>query len=176
MQPHAGTPQLPKPLAQIGVIIGQQLFFDGVELVLHPFGHRLHGAGDMVDDGLEQRRGRADAPPGLESTARGIDPAQRAITAADHQTLLQHKAQMAGILGRTVDVAQQIGNHAIDAVFSDVELLIGVLGQQQRTRRRRNRRLRGQPLQRPGIGEVEMQPDQLRPRRRCRFIDRERMR
>ena len=65
--------------------------------------------------------------PRFERAAGGVDRAQRMMPAADQEPLGHREAEVSGLLGRLVDVAQQIGDHAVDAVIDGVELLVGVL-------------------------------------------------
>ena len=96
---------------------------------------------------------------------------------ADQDVLGHHEPQIPGIFGRLGDVAQQIGNHAVDAVVDGVKLLVIVFRQQQRARLCRHLEVGcGQPLQRAGIGQVEMQPEQPVMDERNRLVDRERFR
>jgi len=96
---------------------------------------------------------------------------------ADQDVLGHHEPQIPGIFGRLGDVAQQIGNHAVDAVVDGVKLLVIVFRQQQRARLGRNVEVGWrQPLQRAGIGQVEMQPEQPVMGKRDRLVDREHFR
>ena len=92
----------------------------------------------MLDDGLQQRRHAFDAMAGFERAAGGVDRAQRMMPAADQEPLGHDEAEVSGVFGRLGDVAQQVGDHAVDAVIDGVELLVGVLRQQQRSRLRRH--------------------------------------
>ena len=65
--------------------------------------------------------------PAFERAAGGVDRAQRMMPAADQDLLGHDEAEISGILGRLADVAQQIGDHAVDAVIDGVELLVIVL-------------------------------------------------
>ena len=58
------------------------------------------------------------------------------IAAADQQPLSHCKAQEASLLRRLVDLADEIGEHAIDAVVDDVDLLKIVMRQQEIARQR----------------------------------------
>ena len=81
----------------------------------------------MVDDVLEQRGDVFDAVARLERAAGGVHRAQRMMPAADQDLLGHGEAEVPGIFGRLSDVAQQIGDHAVDTVIDGVELLVGVL-------------------------------------------------
>jgi hypothetical protein len=108
---------------------------------------------------------------GLERAAGGIDRAQRMMPAADQDLLGHHEAEISGILGRRADLAQQVGDHAVDAVVDGMKLLVIVLCQQQRPRLRRNVEVgRRQPLPCAGIGQVEMQPEQPVMGKRDRLV------
>ena len=81
----------------------------------------------MLDDGLQQRGRAFDAMAGLERAAGGVDRAQRMMPAADQDPLGHHEAEISGVFGRLGDVAQQVRDHAVDAVIDGVELLVIVL-------------------------------------------------
>ena len=74
----------------------------------------------------------------FEHAARGVDGAQRLMAAADQQPLGHRKAKKSGILGGVIDVADEVGEHAVDAVVDGVELLIIVVRHQQFARQRRD--------------------------------------
>ena len=113
----------------------------------------------------------------FERAASGVDRAQGMMAATDQDLFGHHEAEISGILGGLADVAQQIRDHAVDAVIDGVKLLIIVLCQQQRARLRRNVEVgRRQPLQRAGVGQIEMQPEQPVMGKRDRLVDRERFR
>ena len=127
MQADAGSPQAAELLAQIRGAVRQHLLLDLVERPLQPLGNAVHGIGDMLDDGLQQRRHAFDAMAGFERAAGGVDRAQRMMPAADQEPLGHGEAEVAGVFGRLGDVAQQIRDHAVDTVIDGMELLIGVL-------------------------------------------------
>ena len=123
----AGAAQAAEILTLVCRAVRQHFFLDLVEGLRHPIGEAIHGVGDMFDDGLQQRSGAFDAMAGFERAAGGIDRAQRMMPAADQDFLGHDEAEIAGILGRLADVAQQIGDHAVDAVIDGVQLLVIVL-------------------------------------------------
>jgi hypothetical protein len=53
----------------------------------------------------------------FEHAAGGIDGAKRLMAAADQEPLGHRETKKSGFLGRAVDVANEIGEHAIDAVI-----------------------------------------------------------
>ena len=98
-----------------------------VEGLRHTVGDAVHGVGDMFDDRLQQRGGAFDAMARLERATGGVDGAQRVMPAADQDLLGHGEAEISGILRRFADVAQQIGDHAVDAVIDGMKLLVSVL-------------------------------------------------
>ncbi|MEY9130279.1 hypothetical protein ACVIWV_003827 [Bradyrhizobium diazoefficiens] len=115
-----------------------------------------------------------DAVAAFEHPARRIRRAQRLMAAADQQVLGHGEAQERGLLRGAVDVAHEVGEHAVDAVVDDMELLERVVGQQQLARKRRQRRCRN-PRPRPRIGQVEMQPEPAVMAELDRPVDRQRL-
>ncbi len=127
VQAATGAPQPAEGLTRILRAVRQHLVLDLVKRLRHAIGDAVHGVGDVLDDGLQQRRGAFDPMAGLERAAGGVDRAQRVMAAADQDLLGHDEAEISGILGRLADVAQQIGDDAVDAVIDGVKLLVGVL-------------------------------------------------
>jgi hypothetical protein len=127
VQAAAGAPQAAEVLAQVRRAVRQHLFLDLIEGLRHAIGDAIHGVGDMFDDCLQQRSGAFDSAARLERAAGGVDRAQRMMAAANQDLLGHDEAEISGILGRLADVAQQIGDHAVDAVVDGMKLLVSVL-------------------------------------------------
>ena len=72
-------------------------------------------------------------------------------------------------------IAFEVRDHPIHGIIVGMHLLIIIAGDQQRSRGSRHVQLGGcQPLPRPCIGEVEVQPEQTVLRQRNRLVDRQR--
>ena len=114
-------------MAQVRRAVRQHLFLDLIEGLRHAIGDAIHGVGDMFDDCLQQRSGAFDSAARLERAAGGVDRAQRMMAAANQDLFGHDEAEISGILGCLADVAQQIGDHAVDAVVDGMKLLVSVL-------------------------------------------------
>ena len=138
MQPDAGPAQPAEIAAHLRLgVVGQNPFLDVVDLLAELVGHPVQRVGDLVDDLFQQMGDVVDAVAAFEHPARRIGRAQRLMAAADQKLLGHREAQERGLFRRAVDVAHEIGEHAVDAVVDDVKLLESVVGQQELARERR---------------------------------------
>jgi hypothetical protein len=129
MQANARSAQPPQTLTQIRGVVGQHLFLDLVKGSRDALGNAVHGIGDILDNGLEQRRGALDAASVFKGAARGVDRAKRMEPSTHKDAFRHHEAEIASLFRGVGDVAFKVGNHAIDAVIGGVKLLVGVLRQ-----------------------------------------------
>jgi len=175
VQPHAGPARPAEAPPHVRLYFaGEDPFLDIVDPGADLVGDPVHGIGDLVDDLLQQRGNGFDAVATFKHAAGGIDRAQRLMAAADQQPLGHREPKESGLLGCGVDVAHQIGEHAVDAMIRGVQLLIIVLRQQQLARQRWDVGS-SKPGPRPRIGQVEMEPQPAVMAEFDRHIDRQRL-
>ena len=138
VQPDAGPAQPAQGAAHFRLgVVGKNPLFDAVDLLAELVGHPIKRVGDLVDDLLQQMRDVVDAIASFEHAARGVGRAQRLVAAADQQVLGHGEAQEGGLFRRGIDVTDEIREYAVDAMIDDVELLKGVVRQQELARQRR---------------------------------------
>jgi hypothetical protein len=169
MEQHAQSGQLPvqaqtrAPLpteaaAHVGFdLAGEHLLLDFIDLGADAVRHPVHGVGDFVDELFQKRGDVLDAIAALEHAARRIGGAERLLASADQEMLGHRKAQEAGFLRGRIDVADEVGENAIDAIIEKMELLEIIVRQQQLAGKRRNIQL-GEPGPHARVRQIEMQP------------------
>ena len=111
----------------------------------------------MVDNRFEQRDRMGKARAVVERLEGAADAAERAAPSADHERIGQGETQPADAAGLAVHVAQEIGEHAGDAARDRLQPQVVVVGQKQRTRPLRNRRL-GDEIAGTLLRQREVQP------------------
>ena len=127
VQPHAGAPQPAETAAQAGVFAREKPLLDTVDLGADPVRHPVHRIGHLVDDLLQKCRDVLNAMAAFQHPARRIDGAKRLVASADQQSLGHREPKESGLLGRIIDIANQIGKYPVQAVIDGVQLLIIIL-------------------------------------------------
>jgi len=176
MQPDTGAPRSAEHAAHVRPrLAGEDPFFDVVDLGADLVGHAVHGVRNLIDNLLQKRCNGFDAMAALEHATRRIDGTQRLVTAADQQPLGHREAKKPGFLGGRVDVADEVGKDAVDAMIDGMELLIIVVREQEMARERRNIAI-AHPLPGARIGQIEVQPQSPVMAEFDRHVDRQRLR
>ena len=135
-----------------------QLILDFVHILIELIGIFVDRVGYVIDDQLEQRGDAMQLAAAVERLACAFRGAHRPPPRADQQPIGHGEVQIAEMLRGAVDVGDEIGENAVDAIVVDMKLLGAVW------RRQHNRRFGGQflePRQQGAgarVGEVEMQP------------------
>ncbi len=159
VQPHRGAAQPPELGALVAQRVVDHAVLDAVEFLAERVDHAVDGVGDVLHDGLQQRRHGGEPAAFAQGLPRRLDGVQGVMAAADHHAVGHHEVQVPDLVGRLIELAHDVGDHAVDAGVLGVKLLVMVGGEQEVRGGRRGPGLRGNPALCALVREVEVQPD-----------------
>ena len=131
---------------------------DVVELAGDVVGEAVDRIDHVADDRFEEGRRGCDLVAAAERAAHHLDGAQRPPAPADDQSLGHGEMEKADLLGDPVELADEVGQDAIEAVTAGVELLVLVAGDEQVSRYDREGRVRAQEAAGARVRQVEVKP------------------
>ena len=126
MQPDRRAPNVAQRNALVARLAGQDFLLDLVERAGQALGIVVDGVDHVLDQGRQQGRHRWDLAPLAQRLACRAHRVHRLTPIADQQSLGHGEMNEAERLVGLVAAADQIGEHAIDAAFLDMQLLMVV--------------------------------------------------
>ena len=124
MEAHGGAADAAEHRPPFAYLVGEDSLLDAVELGSGVVGIAIDGVDHLLQEHLQKyRRGRNFATASDE-LARDVDRAQRAAAAGDEQPLGQGEMEKADLFGEPVEIADEVGEDAVEATADHVELLM----------------------------------------------------
>ncbi len=136
MQPHGGAADASEHLPPLAHIVGEDALLDAIELAGEVVGEPVDRIDHVADNRFQQNRRHRDLVAAAQRVAHHLDGTQRSPAPADDQPLGHGEMEKADLLGDAVELTDEVGQDAIEAMPAGIELLVLVGGEEQVSRRR----------------------------------------
>ena len=131
MEPHGGAADAAEQPPPFAHLVGEDLLLDAVELGSGVVGIAIDGVDHLLQEHLQKYRRGWNFATASDELARDVDRAQRAAAAGDEQRLGQGEMEKADLFSQPVEIADEVGQNAVETAAARVELLMLIGGDEE---------------------------------------------